>query len=104
MEALSFGAANIRDGGLVLLHNCTMPHDCFCIALLHNCITSHDGFPVEFGSAAAMNNVTARVVLFHKCTMPHDRFRVDHKMSANNEMGTGTQMEWSTFLNYGRLV
>ncbi len=130
LEALSFGAANIRDSGLVLLnncntphdgfpvdpgsaatmnnvtasgvffHTCTMPHDRFHVALLHNCTTSYDSFTVYLESAATMNNnVTASSVLFHNCTKPHDRFRIDPNMSANNVMGTGTQMEWSAFLN-----
>ena len=79
LEALSFGAANIRN------RRGTTPHDCF---------------PVDLGFAATINNDTASGVLFHNYTTPHDRFRVDPSMPTNNAMGTGTQMEWSAFLNY----
>jgi hypothetical protein len=61
LEALSFSATNIRDSCLVVLHNCTTPHD---------------GFAVDLGSAATMKNVIAGSVLFHHGTTPHDRFRV----------------------------
>jgi hypothetical protein len=86
LEASSFSATNIRVSGLVVLHNCTTPHD---------------GFPVDLGSVATMMNIIARCVLFHNCTTPHDCFCVvDPKMSANTVMTTGTQMEWSVLLNY----
>ncbi len=78
LEASSFCAANIRDSDLVVIHNCTTPHD---------------GFPVDLRSAATMNNVIASGV-------PHDCFCVDPNMSANTVMTTGTQIEWSAFLNY----
>ena len=62
LEALFFSrAANIRDSGLGVLHNCNTPHD---------------GSSVDLESAATMNNVTASGVLFHACTMPHDCFRI----------------------------
>ncbi len=60
-QASFFSAANIRDSGLVVLHNCT---------------TSHDGFPVDLGSAATMNTVIASGALFHNCSTRHDCFPV----------------------------
>ena len=48
-----------------------------------------------------MNNVRASGVPFHNCTMPRDCFRIVPNMSASNiVMTTGTQMEWSVFMNY----
>ena len=96
---LGFAATmnNVTSG--VLFHNFTTPDDGFRVVFLHNCTTPHDGFPVDLGSAATKNNVTASGVLFHNCTMPHDCFRIDPNMSANNVMATGTQIEWRTFLN-----
>jgi hypothetical protein len=106
LKALSFSATNIKDSGLVVLHNGTTPHDCFpvdlesaasmndiiasgvlfhnCtthhdrfrIVVLHNCTMPHDSFPVDLGSAATMNNVIASGVLFHNRTTHHDYFRV----------------------------
>ena len=77
--ALSFGTANIRDSGLVVFHNCTMPFD---------------SFTVDLRSAATMNNIIASGVLFHNnCTsMPHECIRVDPNMIAKTVMTTGTQM------------
>ena len=69
LEASFFGAANIKDSGVVGLHNGTSPHD---------------RFPVDLGSPATMTNVTASGVLFHNCTTPHKGFRVDPSTSANN--------------------
>ena len=81
LEASFFGAANIKDSGVVGLHNGTSPHD---------------RFPVDLGSPATMTNVTASGVLFHNCTTPHKGFRVDPSTSANNEMANNTQ----EFLKY----
>jgi hypothetical protein len=75
LEASFFGAANIKDSGVVGLHKGTTPHDCF---------------PVDLGSAATMNNVTASGALFHNCTTTHKGFRVDPSTSANNEMANNT--------------
>jgi hypothetical protein len=83
LKASSFSAANIRDNGLVVLHNGTTPHD---------------SFPVDLGSAATMNDVIASGVLFHNCTTHHDRFRVDPNMSANNVMTTEHKWIQSVFL------
>jgi hypothetical protein len=71
LEASFFSSVNIKDSGIVGLPNGTTPHD---------------RFPVDLGSAATMNNVTASGVLFHNCTTPHKGFRVDRSTSANNEM------------------
>jgi hypothetical protein len=61
--SIVFGAANVRDTGKVLVHNCTMPHV---------------DFRVDLGSDATMNNIRASGVLFHYCcTSDQDRFRVD---------------------------
>ncbi len=62
LEALSFGAAKVRESGIVLFHNCTMPHVGFCI---------------DLGSVAYMNTVTASGVLFHNRTIHHAWFRVN---------------------------
>jgi len=124
LEASFFGAANIKDSGVVGLHNGTSPHDRFPVdlgspatmtnvtasrVLFHNCTTPHKGFlavlvpngtsphdrfPVDLGSPATMTNVTASGVLFHNCTTPHDCFCVDPNMSSCTEMTTGTQVEW----------
>jgi hypothetical protein len=76
LEASFFSSVNIKDSGIVGLPNGTTPHD---------------RFPVDLGSAATMNNVTASGVLFHNCTTPHKGFRVDPSTSANNEMANNTQ-------------
>jgi hypothetical protein len=59
LEASFFGAANIKDSGVVGLHNGTSPHD---------------RFPVDLRSPATMTNVAASGVLFHNCTTPHKGF------------------------------
>ncbi len=52
LKALPFSAANIRDSGLVVLHNGTTPHD---------------SFPADLGSAATMNDIIASSVHFVVC-------------------------------------
>jgi hypothetical protein len=59
-KSLFFGAANIKDSGEVVG--------------LHNGTTPRDRFPIDLGSAATMNDVTASGVLFHNCTTPHKGF------------------------------
>jgi hypothetical protein len=46
------------------------------ITQLQICKSPHDGFPIDLGSAATMNTVTASGILFHNCATPHDCFRV----------------------------
>ena len=59
LEALSFGA-NAKDSGVAF----------------HNLFAPPVGFPIDLGSTATMNNVTASGVLFHKCILHHACFHI----------------------------
>jgi len=73
----------------------------FCIiVLVLNCTLSHDSFCIDLGSAATINNGTAIGILLHNCSTYHALFCVDVGAATKTVMASETEMEGSVFLNH----